>query len=59
MPRNVSQTWKMEWLSSPRNHLAKIVGGSSSINAALYFRTPDAYLDEIEWPYSSRDVTEG
>ncbi|OQS04519.1 carbohydrate-binding protein [Thraustotheca clavata] len=51
--------WKMDTLSSPENHLAKILGGSSSINAALYFRTPDAYVDQIRWPQSALEVKEG
>jgi len=50
---------QMEWLASPKNWLAKVVGGSSSVNAALYFRTPDAYVDEIAWPYSAKQVAEG
>ncbi|KAF0686549.1 Aste57867_21643 [Aphanomyces stellatus] len=59
MPPNVSDLWRMEWLESPKNHLAKLIGGSSSINAALYFRSPDAYVDEIHWPYSARAVADG
>ncbi|CAK4680609.1 hypothetical protein LEN26_018710 [Aphanomyces euteiches] len=59
LPNNISRTWHMEWLASPKNHLAKIVGGSSSINAALYFRSPDAYADAIDWPFSPKDVAEG
>ncbi|OQR99954.1 carbohydrate-binding protein [Achlya hypogyna] len=54
-----TDTWRMDTLASPQNHLAKIFGGSSSINAALYFRTPDAYVDEIDWPFSSASVRAG
>ncbi|RHY92510.1 hypothetical protein DYB35_000382 [Aphanomyces astaci] len=56
---NVSSSWHMEWLDTPKNHLAKLVGGSSSINAALYFRPPASYVDEIQWPYGAADVAAG
>ncbi|KAF0756503.1 hypothetical protein AaE_004601 [Aphanomyces astaci] len=59
LPSNVSSSWHMEWLDTPKNHLAKLVGGSSSINAALYFRPPASYVDEIQWPYGAADVAAG
>ncbi|EQC28568.1 hypothetical protein SDRG_13646 [Saprolegnia diclina VS20] len=59
LPKSVTDVWRIDELSSPQNHLAKILGGSSSINAALYFRTPDNYVDEIDWPVSATTVRNG
>ncbi|KDO21311.1 hypothetical protein SPRG_13203 [Saprolegnia parasitica CBS 223.65] len=59
LPKSVMDVWRIDELSSPQNHLANILGGSSSINAALYFRTPDDYVDEIDWPVSASAVRNG
>lgn len=54
-----NEKYRIEWISSPYMWLGKLLGGCSSINAALYFRTPDSYVEKASWPYSATQVSAG
>ncbi|KAF0715582.1 Aste57867_3305 [Aphanomyces stellatus] len=58
-PHNAKQTrLRLDWVASPSPlFLGKIVGGSSSLNGMLYFRTSDEYVQETKWPVDARAVT--
>jgi cellobiose dehydrogenase (acceptor) len=47
----VNEKYRVDWISDAYMWLGKLVGGCSSINAALYFRTPDSYVIENKWPF--------
>ncbi|KAF4027678.1 GMC oxidoreductase [Phytophthora infestans] len=42
--------FRVDWLSGSM-WLGKLVGGCSSINAALYFRPPNDYVTNMQWPF--------
>ena len=44
--------YRPDWIASPTSYVGKVVGGSSSLNAMLYFHPPDSYIQEISWPFS-------
>ncbi|KDO34347.1 hypothetical protein SPRG_01483 [Saprolegnia parasitica CBS 223.65] len=49
-----------DWIASPTGlYLGKVIGGSSSLNGMLYFRTPDSYVTEASWPNDAATVTAG
>ena len=53
-----NEQYRVDWLTTPSPMwLGKMVGGCSSINAALYFRPPDAYVDQTQWPFSAEQVS--
>ncbi|KAF1327338.1 Carbohydrate-binding protein, partial [Globisporangium splendens] len=54
-----NEKYRVDWITTPYMWLGKLVGGCSSINAALYFRTPDSYVTKAVWPFSAADVTAG
>ncbi|KAJ0397170.1 hypothetical protein ATCC90586_001712 [Pythium insidiosum] len=51
--------YRVDWISDEPSFLGKLVGGCSTINAALYFRTPDSYVSNMKWPFSPERVTAG
>ncbi|KAH9117953.1 hypothetical protein LEN26_012319, partial [Aphanomyces euteiches] len=49
--------YRIDWVASPSPlYLGKVVGGSSSLNGMLYFRTPDSYVSSSGWPYDADTV---
>ncbi|TYZ67747.1 hypothetical protein PybrP1_012990 [[Pythium] brassicae (nom. inval.)] len=54
-----NEKYRVDWIPAPYMWLGKLVGGCSSINAALYFRTPDAYVTQATWPFSAEQVAAG
>ncbi|EQC29434.1 hypothetical protein SDRG_12896 [Saprolegnia diclina VS20] len=49
-----------DWVASPTGlYLGKVVGGSSSLNGMLYFRTPNSYVTEASWPNDVATVDAG
>jgi cellobiose dehydrogenase (acceptor) len=48
--------YRVDWIDGPYMWLGKLVGGCSSINAALYFRPSDAYLADTKWPFTPARV---
>ncbi|OWZ08595.1 Carbohydrate-binding protein [Phytophthora megakarya] len=51
-----NEQYRVEWISDAYMWLGKLVGGCSSINAALYFRPPDAYVTNMQWPFSAAQM---
>ncbi|KAJ0398322.1 hypothetical protein ATCC90586_001778 [Pythium insidiosum] len=51
--------YRVDWIDKPSMWLGKLVGGCSSINAALYFRTADDYVDKAAWPFPADQVSSG
>ncbi|KAG7389914.1 hypothetical protein PHYPSEUDO_009172 [Phytophthora pseudosyringae] len=49
---NYSQ-FRVDWVTGISTWLGKLVGGCSSINAALYFRPPNGYVTNMQWPFSA------
>ncbi|KAI9905607.1 hypothetical protein PsorP6_014415 [Peronosclerospora sorghi] len=43
--------YRVDWISDSNMWLGKLVGGCSSTNAALYFRPPDSYITNSQWPF--------
>ncbi|KDO34350.1 hypothetical protein SPRG_01486 [Saprolegnia parasitica CBS 223.65] len=57
---NAAYRYGTDWVSSPTGlYLGKCVGGSSSLNGMLYFRTPDSYVTEASWPNDVATVNAG
>ncbi|CAK4388135.1 unnamed protein product [Aphanomyces euteiches] len=51
--------YRIDWVASPSPlYLGKVVGGSSSLNGMLYFRTPDSYVSSSGWPYDADTVND-
>ncbi|GMF45742.1 unnamed protein product [Phytophthora fragariaefolia] len=48
--------YRVDWISDTYLWLGKLVGGCSSINAALYFRPPDSYVTNMQWPFSAAQM---
>jgi cellobiose dehydrogenase (acceptor) len=48
--------YRVDWMSDEPSFLGKLVGGCSSINGALYFRPPDAYVNSTSWPFSAAQM---
>ncbi|KAL3660553.1 hypothetical protein V7S43_014308 [Phytophthora oleae] len=53
---SVNEQYRVDWISDQYMWLGKLVGGCSSINAALYFRPPDAYVTYMQWPFSAAQM---
>ncbi|KAI9991602.1 hypothetical protein PInf_016971 [Phytophthora infestans] len=51
-----NEQYRVEWISDAYMWLGKLVGGCSSINAALYFRPPDSYVTNTQWPFSAAQM---
>ncbi|ETI32955.1 hypothetical protein L915_19757, partial [Phytophthora nicotianae] len=51
-----NEQYRVEWVSDAYMWLGKLVGGCSSINAALYFRPPDSYVTNMQWPFSAAQM---
>ncbi|KAG2530395.1 hypothetical protein JM16_001603 [Phytophthora kernoviae] len=48
--------YRVDWISGTSMYLGKLVGGCSSINAALYFRPPNEYVTQMQWPFSAESM---
>ncbi|RMX66196.1 hypothetical protein KXD40_000161 [Peronospora effusa] len=48
--------FRADWFFETWLGLAKLVGGCSSINAALYFRPPNSYVEQTQWPFSAESM---
>ncbi|RHY25864.1 hypothetical protein DYB32_008039 [Aphanomyces invadans] len=56
-PSDGNGRYRIDWITSPAPlYLGKVVGGSSSMNGMLYFRTADSYIQETKWPYDAATV---
>jgi cellobiose dehydrogenase (acceptor) len=53
---SANEQYRVEWISDSYMWLGKLVGGCSSINAALYFRPPDSYVTNMQWPFSAAQM---
>ncbi|KAG6613015.1 Cellobiose dehydrogenase [Phytophthora cinnamomi] len=53
---SANEQYRVDWISDAYMWLGKLVGGCSSINAALYFRPPDAYVTQMQWPFSAAQM---
>ncbi|KAG6958653.1 hypothetical protein JG688_00010418, partial [Phytophthora aleatoria] len=51
-----NEQYRVEWISDAYMWLGKLVGGCSSINAALYFRPPDSFVTNTQWPFSAAQM---
>lgn len=49
--------YKVDYIDDAQLYLGQLVGGCSSLNGALYFRTPDSYVDAASWPFPASKVT--
>ncbi|GAB9477379.1 Carbohydrate-binding protein, partial [Globisporangium polare] len=54
---NANQRYRVDWIAESWMWLGKLVGGCSSINAQLYFRTPDSYVTNMKWPFAPDHVS--
>ncbi|KAF0695469.1 Aste57867_13712 [Aphanomyces stellatus] len=54
-----ANTYRPDWIASPKTYVGMVVGGSSSLNGMLFFYPPDAYVAETSWPNSVADVNGG
>jgi cellobiose dehydrogenase (acceptor) len=52
---NYSQ-YRVDWISDAYMWLGKLVGGCSSVNAALYFRPPNDYVTNMQWPFTAASM---
>ncbi|RLN94427.1 hypothetical protein BBJ28_00010683 [Nothophytophthora sp. Chile5] len=50
------EQYRVDWISDSYMWLGKLVGGCSSINAALYFRPPDSYVTQMQWPFPASQM---
>ncbi|EGZ26185.1 hypothetical protein PHYSODRAFT_482381 [Phytophthora sojae] len=48
--------YRVDWVSDTYLWLGKLVGGCSSINAALYFRPPNEYVTNMQWPFTAESM---
>ncbi|KAJ8578814.1 hypothetical protein ON010_g388 [Phytophthora cinnamomi] len=53
---STNEQYRVDWTSVASMWLGKLVGGCSSINAALYFRPPDSYVTNVQWPFSAAQM---
>ncbi|KAE9002723.1 hypothetical protein PR003_g18026 [Phytophthora rubi] len=53
---SANEQYRVDWITDAYMWLGKLVGGCSSINAALYFRPPDAYVTQTQWPFSAAQM---
>ncbi|RLN98499.1 hypothetical protein BBJ28_00026384, partial [Nothophytophthora sp. Chile5] len=53
---SVNEQYRVDWISDSYMWLGKLVGGCSSINAALYFRPPDSYVTQMQWPFPASQM---
>ncbi|TMW65390.1 hypothetical protein Poli38472_008032 [Pythium oligandrum] len=53
---SANEKYRVDFVTGPYMWLGKLVGGCSSINAALYFRPPDSYVTNTKWPFSPSRV---
>lgn len=51
-----NEQYRVDWITDAYMWLGKLVGGCSSINAALYFRPPDSYVTNMQWPFSAAQM---
>ncbi|KAF4321762.1 hypothetical protein BBO99_00000127 [Phytophthora kernoviae] len=51
-----NEQYRVDWVTDAYMWLGKLVGGCSSINAALYFRPPDSYVTQMQWPFSAAQM---
>ncbi|DAZ95134.1 TPA: hypothetical protein N0F65_009843 [Lagenidium giganteum] len=49
--------YKIDYVDDRTMYLGQLIGGCSSINAALYLRTPDSYVTNTQWPFSPAHVS--
>ncbi|OWZ16201.1 Carbohydrate-binding protein, partial [Phytophthora megakarya] len=50
------EQYRVDWITDTYTWLGKLVGGCSSINAALYFRPPNDYVTNMQWPFSAESM---
>lgn len=48
--------YKVDYIDDAQLYLGQLVGGCSSLNGALYFRTPDSYVAATSWPFPAEQV---
>ncbi|KAG3104251.1 hypothetical protein PI124_g11401 [Phytophthora idaei] len=48
-----NEEYRVDWVTDAYMWLGKTVGECSSINSATYFRPPDAYTNQSQWPFSA------
>ncbi|RLN45027.1 hypothetical protein BBJ29_007048 [Phytophthora kernoviae] len=53
-PKN--EKYRVDWITDAYMWLGKSVGGCSSFNSATYFRPPDAYTNQSQWPFSAAQM---
>uniref|UniRef100_K3WCV9 Apple domain-containing protein n=1 Tax=Globisporangium ultimum (strain ATCC 200006 / CBS 805.95 / DAOM BR144) TaxID=431595 RepID=K3WCV9_GLOUD len=51
-----NEKYRVDFIAGPYMWLGKLVGGCSSINAQLYFRTSDSYVTNMKWPFAPDHV---
>ncbi|GMF65979.1 unnamed protein product [Phytophthora lilii] len=51
-----NEQYRVDWISDAYMWLGKTVGGCSSFNSVTYFRPPDAYTSQSQWPFSSAQM---
>eukprot|EP00644_Phytophthora_capsici_P010277 jgi/Phyca11/10542/fgenesh1_pm.PHYCAscaffold_51_\ len=51
-----NEQYRVDWISDAYMWLGKTVGGCSSISSVTYFRPPDAYTNQSQWPFSASQM---
>ncbi|POM71465.1 Carbohydrate-binding protein, partial [Phytophthora palmivora] len=51
-----NEQYRVDWITDAYMWLGKTVGGCSSINSATYFRPPDAYTNQSQWPFPASQM---
>ncbi|KAE8997826.1 hypothetical protein PR003_g20578 [Phytophthora rubi] len=51
-----NEQYRVDWISDAYMWLGKTVGGCSSINSATYFRPPDVYTNQSQWPFPASQM---
>ncbi|KAL4165355.1 hypothetical protein KRP22_004083 [Phytophthora ramorum] len=51
-----NEQYRVDWVTDAYMWLGKTVGGCSSINSATYFRPPDSYTNQSQWPFPASQM---
>ncbi|ETL26102.1 hypothetical protein L916_20155 [Phytophthora nicotianae] len=51
-----NEQYRVDWITDAYMWLGKTVGGCSSINSVTYFRPPDAYTNQSQWPFPASQM---
>ncbi|KAG6614252.1 Cellobiose dehydrogenase [Phytophthora cinnamomi] len=51
-----NEQYRVDWVSDAYMWLGKTVGGCSSISSVTYFRPPDIYTNQSQWPFSASQM---